>query len=111
MLNFHPDHLQDLRDSGLTDETIKESGIYSVPPGDINKKLGKNDNRITSLMAIPYPGCDRYERYKVFPDKDCPNLPRYLQRFASQNHLYNPSNGEFSDRKKPVHIVEGEKNV
>lgn len=109
-LSLHSDHLSDLRKkSGLSDKTIKESGIYSVAPGLINKKLGKNDSRITSLMAIPYPGCKGFERFKPFSEKPYPK--KYLQRYQSKNHLYIPTsvNGQLSDFTQPLHIPEGEK--
>ena len=34
-LHFHADHLADLRASGLTDETIRQAGVYSIRPRDI----------------------------------------------------------------------------
>jgi P4 family phage/plasmid primase-like protien len=107
--SLHPDHLKDLRDSGLSDQTIKESGIYSVSPALINKKLGKNDGRINSLMAIPYPGAKGFERYKVFSEKPYPK--KYLQRFNTKNRLYIPTsvNGQLSDVSKTLSITEGEK--
>lgn len=110
-MNLHPDHLEDLKKSGLTEKTIEESGIYSVRPQDINKKLGKNDSRITSLMAIPYPECKGFERYKPFSDKPYPK--KYLQRYESKNHLYIPPsvNGQLSDPTKPLYFTEGEKKT
>ena len=83
-LSLHPDHLADLRKSGLSDGTIRQSGIYSVPPGDINRKLGFNDSRIESVMAFPYPGCDGFERYRLFPSLED---RKYHQRQGTGNHL------------------------
>ena len=37
---FHPDHLADLRKSGLSDETIFAAGIKTIPPRDIAKRVG-----------------------------------------------------------------------
>ena len=34
-LHFHPDHLTDLRKSGLTDQTIRSAGVYSIRPSDL----------------------------------------------------------------------------
>ena len=59
-------HLADLQQSGLTDETIRAAGLYTVPPDDIGKKLGGNDSGILSLLAFPYPGCEGHERFKCF---------------------------------------------
>ena len=60
-----PSHIEDLRKSGLNDETIQEAGLKSVPPRLINKILGFNA-KINSLLEIPYPGTD-FSRYKLFP--------------------------------------------
>ena len=109
-LSLHPDHEAEFKQkSGLTDQTILENGIYSVPPNLINKKLGKNDSRITSLMAFPYPGTNGFERYKPFSEKTYPK--KYLQRFNTKNHLYIPGsvNGQLSDTTKTLSITEGEK--
>jgi hypothetical protein len=84
-LSLHPDHLTDLRKSGLTDDTIIQGGIYSVPPCDINKKLGFNDSRIESVMAFPDPGGDGFEICKTFPPQD--GL-KYVQPKGSPNRLY-----------------------
>lgn len=107
--NLHSEHLADLRESGLSDNTINESGIYTVRPGDINRKLGRNDSRVNTLMAIPYPECNGFERYKPFPK----HPKKYLQRYLSKNHLYIPSfvNGQLSDPSKPLHFTEGEKKT
>ena len=66
MSNLHPDHLADLRKSGLTDETIRAAGIYTVTPGDLGKKLGGLGNNVVSALAFPYTGFDGYERFKVW---------------------------------------------
>ena len=58
MKDLHPDHLSDLRKSGLTDETIEKSGIRSVPadlmPRRITEAFGHYDNRIVNAYEIPY---------------------------------------------------------
>jgi hypothetical protein len=69
MNSLHPDHLADLRKSGLTDGTISAAGIYTVTPGDIGKKLGGLGNNVESALAFPYPGFVGYERFKVWRDK------------------------------------------
>jgi hypothetical protein len=60
---LHPDHLADLRKSGLSDETITKADLYAVRAGDIGK-ITANTN-ISSLLAIPYDA--EFKRYKVFP--------------------------------------------
>lgn len=66
-LSLHPDHLKDLRRSGLYDETIAEARIYSVPPTEIPKLLGWNPIKVESAYLIPYPGKDGFFRMKIFP--------------------------------------------
>lgn len=110
-LNLHPEHLADLKKSGLSEATIKNSGIYSVPPRDISKKMGFSDSRVTSLMAFPY-FRNGFERFKPFPEGSYPR--KYYQRFETKNHLYIPfsiNNGMLADPSKPLHIVEGEKKA
>lgn len=111
--HLHPDHLKDLRKSGLSDETIREAGIYSVRPADINKKLGPGfpyPGKIDSLLAFPYPGTDGFERYKL-----CPSLGdrKYHQREGTDNHLYIPSRVAviLKDPSIPLYITEGEKKA
>ena len=101
----------DPRKSGLSDETIRESGIYSCPPKDINKKLGFNDPKIESLLCFPYPGCDGFERFKPFPPRD--GKPKYLQKKGTGNHLYIPKKvcAILSDVSIPIYITEGEKKT
>jgi hypothetical protein len=107
-LSLHPNHLVDLRKSGLSNETIREAGIYSVRPGDIAKKLGFNDPKIESVMAIPYPGCNGFERYKIFPPQ---NAKKYVQPKGSQSHLYIPNRlrPSLPNLPNPIVCVEGEK--
>lgn len=109
--SLHPDHLKDLKKSRLSDETIREAKIYSVPPRDINKKLGMNYPDIESLMAFPYPSCDGFERYKPFPSLD--GKPKYLQKKDTGNHLYIPTKTQaiLSDISIPIYVTEGEKKT
>jgi len=107
--SLHPDHRTDLKESGLSEETIKEAGIYSARPGDIPKKLGFNDPSIESLMVFPYPGTSGFERFNPFPVR--PGKAKYLQRKGSGNHLYIPSSvwGILQDPSIPLFFTEGEK--
>ncbi|MHB8109985.1 MAG: DUF3854 domain-containing protein [Syntrophorhabdaceae bacterium] len=111
---LHPDHCVDLQKSGLSDVTIKESRIYTVRPGHIGKKLGWNPEGLLSVMALPYPGFDTFERYKLFYDPEYTGKThRYLQRKNTGNHLY------ISEKVRPVlqdvsitlYITEGEKKA
>ncbi len=85
---MHPLHLADLQRSGLTDETIQAAGIYTVPI-EIDKKLGGLANGVVSALAFQYPGCDGFERYKVWRGENAdPRAAKYLQKTGTPNHLY-----------------------
>lgn len=108
--NLAPEHRADLEKSGLTPETIMTSGIYSIPPRDINLILHNNGSNVKSLMGIPYPGTD-FTRYKLFPPcklsaKD--EKPRkYYQPPGSPLYLYMPAG--FDPNSPIIRITEGEK--
>ena len=113
-LSLSPDHLKDLKKSRLTDETIREARIYSVPPRDISKIF--NHPKVESMLAFPYPGTDHI-RYKLFSgepilDKDGHEI-KYYQHKGSANRLYIPERvGAIpSDPSIPLHITEGEKKT
>ena len=109
-MQLAPEHLADLKNSGLTAETIEEAGIYSVPPSDINKVIGWN-MPIRSLLAFPYPKCDHFTRYKLFPHftpKDGRSM-RYFQPKGSGPHLYFPP--RFDHSSDNIRITEGEKKA
>ncbi|MFQ5861489.1 MAG: DUF3854 domain-containing protein [Candidatus Brocadiales bacterium] len=110
---LHPEHLDDLRKSGLTNDTIKEAGIYSVCPGDISKI--NPDPRIKSMLAFPYPDCDGFTRYKLYPplkDKDG-HTQKYHQKKGTGSRLYIPpeANGTLKSPILALNIVEGEKKA
>jgi hypothetical protein len=84
-LSLHPDHRADLKQSGLSDETIQAAGIYTVPPDEIGKKLGGLANGVVSALAFPYSGCDDFERFKAFRE-DGKAGPKYLQKAGTANH-------------------------
>lgn len=113
-LNLHHPHSADLRSSGLSEETIREAGIYSVRPGDISKIF--NHPKVESMLAFPYPGTD-YVRYKLFSsepilDKDGHTI-KYYQPKGSSNRLYIPERirAILSDPSISLHITEGEKKI
>ena len=110
-LALHPEHLADLRQSGLTPETIQAAGIYSVPPDEIGQ--GKNrkglPEGVVSALAFPYAGHDGFERYKVWWEEGRQDkAPKYLQRGGTPNHLYFPPGVDLAG-DSPLVIVEGEK--
>ncbi|MDG6025989.1 MAG: DUF3854 domain-containing protein [Candidatus Brocadia sp.] len=114
---LHPDHLTDLRKSGLSDETILESGIKSVTPGDIDKIFGY-PTYAKSAYEIPYPGTD-YLRCRMFYD-DANKInslgeerPKYRAKNDSGNRLYIPVKARpiLKDLSIPLYIAEGEKKA
>lgn len=109
MSNLHPDHLADLHKSGLTDETIESSGIYTVTPGDIGKKLGGLGNNVVSALAFPYAGFDGYERFKVWRENGNKGR-KYLQKTGTPNHLYLLPTVDLKG-ESPLLLGEGEKKA
>ena len=108
---LHPIHLEDLRASGLSDESITQAGIKSVPPESIAKELG-NHPGIKSAYCIPYPGTDGFCRYKVFYHEGKTG-PKYLQPKGSGNQLYIPQKARavLNDPSVPLYFSEGEKKA
>jgi hypothetical protein len=106
---LHPAHLADLKRSGLSDETILTAGIYTVPPREIGKMLGGGDSGIESLLAFPYPGCDGYERYRVWYQEG-KSGPKYWQKYGTPNRLYLPPTLDL-EGDSPLLVVEGEKKA
>ncbi|MGA3172938.1 MAG: DUF3854 domain-containing protein [Syntrophorhabdales bacterium] len=111
---MNPLHLEDLKRSGLSDQTIIEAGIETVRPQDIAKSLGFDHQGIQSAYRIPYPGCDGFSRYKVFYRDDYQGKkPKYLQRKDTGNHLYIPDSvrAVLKDATTPLYFTEGEKKA
>ncbi len=115
--SLHPAHLEDLRKSGLSDETILEAGIKSVPPRDIDKIFGY-ETFAKSVYEIPYG--NGYSRFKMFyneADKINPKTgderPKYLAKKDSGNRLYIPAKVRpiLKDLSIPLYIIEGEKKT
>jgi len=114
ILQLHPDHLNDLHKSGLSDEMINIMGVYSLRPADIPKMLGWNPEKVESVLVLPYPSLD-FKRFKVFPayeDAKGHNV-KYLQRKDSGVHLYIlPSvQAVLPNPSCPLHFTEGEKKA
>jgi hypothetical protein len=113
--NFHPDHLADLRKSGLADETVALMNVYSVRPADISKVLGWDPKGVNSVLAFPYPNTEEFVRYKVFPSykDEKGHAVKYLQRKGTGAHLYILSTikGILQNPSIPLAITEGEKKT
>ena len=94
--NLAPEHLADLRKSGLTPDTIRSHHFRSVPPGMIPQLVGFNLPALRSAMLIPYPdpagGFMAHIRVKVFPpltDRQGHTV-KYLQPRGSGARLFFP---------------------
>ncbi len=113
-----PEHIEDLKKSGLTDEIILKAGIKSVRPADITKKLGFSIPDIVSMYEIPYPQCD-FSRFRVFYNSQNAKKPKYLQKRNTGNRLYIPYYFISYDKTEQIlknteieiYITEGEKKA
>jgi Domain of unknown function (DUF3854)/Protein of unknown function (DUF3631) len=113
-LALHPDHLADLRRSGLTDATISAAGIQSLAPADFVGVLGiRLASAITSALLIPYPEADGFERVKLFPPVATADggTIRYFQPVRSAPRLYLPprARSALTDPSVLLVLAEGEK--
>lgn len=115
-LALHPNHLDDLRRSGLSDETIFVARIRSLVPTELGRLLGpKIAARVQHAYLIPYPEADGFYRVKLFPpipDKDGHTV-RYYQPAGTAPRLYLPPRAQaaLADPSVPLLITEGEKKA
>lgn len=112
---LHPEHLADLRKSGLTDDTIAACAIEAVRPHDI--KL----DGVLSAYRLPYFNIDRsrncFERRRLFPPiitKDG-HTQKYWQPAHTAPELYLPPllswKSAASNAACTLVIAEGEKKA
>ena len=105
-LHFHPDHLADLRASGLSDDTIRGAGVYSIRPRDFalffNMRRGVPEE-IESALCFPYQGGE-FARIKLFPPL---GKMKYAQPPKTGARLYVP----FRIEEGSVYVCEGEKKT
>src|SRR2546426_8988158 len=86
-LGLRPEHLADLRASGLSDETIAACRFYSADAHEVATILGFAAG---SGFVLPYgPGSDAFKRVK--PDRRHEDSPKYLSPRGGGNHLYVPA--------------------
>jgi hypothetical protein len=110
MTNLDSIHFEDLRKSGLSDETIEAAGIYTVSPLQI-KNIFEWDIPIDSLLAFPYQGSS-FIRYKLFPPymkKGETRAQKYFQKQDTSPRLYFPPN--FDRNADTILFTEGEKKA
>jgi hypothetical protein len=114
-----PEHLADLRKSGLTDETIAQQLIRSVPPAMISRLLGFDLPGIRSALLFPFRapagGFMNHSRVKIFPpltDADGHTV-KYLQPKGSTPRLYFVVSclRQVLEGEEPLWIIEGEKKA
>jgi putative DNA primase/helicase len=105
-LHLHPEHYADLRASGLSDETIRAAGGYSIRPCDLalffNMRRGV-PSEIESALCFPYQGAT-VARIKLFPAL---GKMKYAQPQGTGARLYVP----FQIGDGAVYVCEGEKKT
>jgi len=111
MAKFVVEHLEDLRKSGLSDKTIINSGIRSIPVSELNQKLGFKTYHVKSAYEIPYD--DDFSRFRIFYKENNSDRPEFLQKKGSKNRLYIPKSikNKLNDNKIPLYITIGEKRA
>ena len=104
--HLHPDHLADLRASGLTDETIRTVAVYSLRPCDMahffNLRRGV-PKEIETALCFPYQGKE-FARIKLFPSL---GKMKYAQPPRTGTRLYMP----FTISPGHLVVTEGEKKT
>src|SRR5437899_952945 len=124
-LNLHPEALEDLRRSGLTDEAIVAAGLYTPAPGDLPRFLSARlVAQVRHVLVFPYDGAshdglwrhtDQVVRCKLFPpvSDGQGHSVRYYQRGGTPPRLYIPARARVSltDPTVPLLITEGERKA
>lgn len=114
---LHPHHLVDLRSSGLTDMTIQDAGIRSLPAEEVSKIL--KGRSVGPGMVLPYPAINGEAAFcRVKPDTPPMNKDgkpaKYLTAAGAGNRLYVPGNmpaNWYDDPSVNIWITEGEKKA
>jgi hypothetical protein len=115
---LHPDHLADLRKSGLTDQTITSQMIRTVMPPSVFEQLlaFQVPAGVRSMYVIPFFGIHGrpvdHVRVKVFPTiTTATGTIKYLQPRRSGVRIYFPvaTLDAVLHSRQCLYIVEGEK--
>ena len=115
-ISLHPEHVADLKKSGLADETILQMGAFSLPIADQRRLLGPElAAKVTSVLALPYPGTD-FIRYRLYPPligENGHDRMKYFQPAGSEPQLYVPRAVQpaLADAAVRLVIAEGEKKT
>ncbi len=109
--------MQDLRKSGLSNETIAGAGFHSASVEEIKNILGFNPNDSAGLV-IPYPlingSGNQFMRVKMdVPPIIDDRAAKYLSPKGSQNRIYVPQAviSKLNDSNEVLYITEGEKKA
>ena len=113
-MKLFPEHIADLKASGITQKTAQAEGLYSIGAKELQGTLGPIPEG-TSLLIFPYSENGLF-RAKLFPpwSKEKEKRPRkYLQPAGSKNELYVPSAARavLHDFTRRLVITEGEKKA
>src|SRR5688572_4546517 len=84
---LRPEHLADLRISGLSDKTIAACSFYSADADEVAAILGFPAGPGLVLPYDPEPSAFR----RVKPDRRHEDWPKYMSPRGSGNHLYIPT--------------------
>jgi putative DNA primase/helicase len=117
-----PQHRKDLKASGLTDETIKACGFFSlIAPSKVHRVLGwqKYDGKLGSCLAIPFwdAAGQPLEYLRLKPDKPRKDREGKVVKYESPKGMpnipYFPPGciGALADPMKALVITEGEKKA
>jgi hypothetical protein len=116
--SLHPLHLADLRRSGLTDATISQQKIRTVPPHMIDALLGFPAPCVKSAYVLPFAdprgGWMNHPRLKIFPSlENAARTIKYLQPRCSPARLYLPlaTLDAVLTSDAPLWCIEGEKKA
>ena len=115
-----PNHLTDLRNSGLTDETIAAAGVYSeTDHGKLAALLNRKTWQRAYGAGLVFPFYD--ESGAVVLNRVKPDHPptksrksaKYLQPSGASNRAYIPTslNGELQKTERAALVTEGEKKT
>jgi putative DNA primase/helicase len=124
-LSLHPEALEDLRKSGLSDTTIAAAGLYTPAPGDLPRLLSARlVDQVRHVLVFPYDGASpgipvrragEFVRCKLFPpvSDGHGHTIRYYQRAGTPPRLYVPAlaRSALADPAVPLLVTEGEKKA
>lgn len=111
-------HIEDLKKSGLSDDTIKQAGFKSKDRLEAMRILkiesGFVPPNLKDILIIPFPGTG-YMRFKIFYEgtQKGKKQPKYLQPKNTPPRLFVPEEIRpvLQDPSIPLEIVEGEKKA